>query len=64
MWDDIWEEWFASQSGLNDRIDIAIEGLSKGKDDAFRAALYSSVIESCAERLRMYLHPGMNGLVE
>lgn len=57
MSDELWDEWFDKQHPLTERVDKAIEGLSVGKDDHFRAALYSAVIESAAERLRMYLIP-------
>lgn len=54
---DAWDDWFDDQSPLCRRIDKAIAALSKDRNDDYRAALYSAVIESAAERLRMYLVP-------
>jgi hypothetical protein len=53
LWD--WEEWFDAQYELTERIDKAIAGLTADKDDAFRVALYSAVIEQAAEKMRRYL---------
>jgi hypothetical protein len=54
---ELWDEWFDGQMELTQRIERAVEGLATGKDDNFRAALYSAVIEHAAERLRMYIIP-------
>lgn len=50
-----WEEWFDKQYDLNERIDKAIAGLTVGKGDGFKLALWSSVIEHAAETLRIYI---------
>lgn len=52
---DMWSEWFDAQSALNDQIDRAINEASKGRGDGFRLALYSSVIETCAETMRTFI---------
>lgn len=50
-----WDEWFDKQYDLCGQIDRAIAGLSVGKDDMFRAALWSSVVEHGAECIRFYI---------
>ena len=54
--DQAWSEWFDAQYPLNEQISNAVAGLSVGKKDAFRAALWASVIENAAEQFRFYLH--------
>lgn len=55
-----WDEWFDNQYEICDRIKRAIDGLSKGKEgkarDQFRAAIWSSIIETSAEELRSDLN--------
>lgn len=50
-----WSEWFDKQWDLCHQIDRAIAGLSVGKDDMFRAALWSGVLEHGGEVLRQYI---------
>lgn len=50
-----WEQWFSDQYGLNERIDRAIAGMTKGKPPLARAALYAAVCEHTAEQTRMNL---------
>lgn len=55
--DELWNEWFDGQDVLTDCIEKAINKLAQGKDDNFKAALHSAVIEYSAEQLRMYIVP-------
>jgi len=48
----LWDEWFDGQYDLAACVDKAVTELSKDKDDLFKAALYSAIIEHCAEQLR------------
>ncbi|HEY4268038.1 MAG TPA: hypothetical protein VGM94_07610 [Galbitalea sp.] len=50
-----WGEWFDAQYDLNNIIDRAVKERSEGKGDGFRVALYSSIIENAAERIRGYI---------
>lgn len=50
-----WDEWFDAQFDLNERIERAVKGISAGKGDGFRVALYAAVIEHCAEAMRTYI---------
>lgn len=50
-----WDQWFSDQYDLNERIDRAIVGLTKGKPSQTRAALYASVCEHAAEQVRVNL---------
>lgn len=54
---ELWEEWFDAQYALCDQMDRAVAGLSAGKDDAYRAAVWSAVIEHAAEAIRMCVSP-------
>lgn len=51
----MWDEWFDGQYDISACIDQAVKELSVGKDDAFRAALLSGVLEHCAERIRGFI---------
>jgi hypothetical protein len=52
-----WDDWFDDQYPLCVNLDLAVSRLSAGKDDLFRAALWSAVIEHAGESLRMYITP-------
>jgi hypothetical protein len=49
----LWDEWFDSQHDLMQCIEQAVNEQAEGKDKMFKAALYSAVIEACAESLRL-----------
>lgn len=53
--DNEWDEWFDNQHELNERIRLAIKGLSKGHSELYATSLWSSVIEKAAEELRFTL---------
>lgn len=55
MADWAWSEWFDRQSELTDQVDKAVAGLSEDRTYQFRVALYSAVIEHCAEKMRMFI---------
>lgn len=50
-----WNEWFDKQYDLTEQIDRAIAGLSKGKTDQFRAALWAGVLEHGGEAIRGFI---------
>ena len=50
-----WNEWFDRQRDLCHQVDKAVAGLSEGKSDMFRAALWSGVLEHGAETIRRYI---------
>lgn len=55
---EMWEEWFDGQYDLNLCIDRVIKDRAQGKPEGFKTALYSAVIEHCAEQLRASIDLG------
>lgn len=51
----LWDEWFDTQYDLCDAIDRVIKERSEGKGDGLRLALYSAVVEHCAESMRRFV---------
>ena len=54
----MWDEWFDGQYDLNLCIDRVVKARGEGKPAGFKAALYSGVIEHCAEQMRGYVEFG------
>lgn len=48
----LWDDWFDNQYDLVACIDKAVEEQAKGKGEPFKVALYSALIEHCAEQMR------------
>jgi hypothetical protein len=54
--DPAWDAWFELQYDILRRLREEIDGQTRGKSDAFKAAIYAGLIEGLAEDMRQVLH--------
>lgn len=54
--DPAWNAWFELQYDMLRRIREEIDSRTRGKSDAFKAAVYAGLIEGLAEDMRQSLH--------
>ena len=52
---DMWDEWFNEQWDIVYCIERLMREKHKDKSDGFKVALYSAIIEHCAETMRQHI---------
>lgn len=50
-----WSAWFSFQYDLREDVTALIQERTKGRSDAFKTAVYSALIETLAENMRLFI---------
>lgn len=53
--DPAWDDWFSFQYDLREDVTALIQQRTKGRSEAFKTAVYSALIETLAENMRLFI---------
>lgn len=53
--DPAWDAWFSFQYDLREEVTALIQERTKGRSEGFKTAVYSALIETLAENMRLFI---------